>query len=137
MIKEFSAGGVLFRGDEVLLIKNPSGVWSFPKGIVEEGENPEETALREVYEETGIKGRILSYIGEIGYWYVRNGQKVQKRVAYYLMEYLEGEPKPSWEVQDASFFSVQEAEKLLKYKGDRQVFKKALELLKLQPPYPG
>ncbi|RMH05862.1 MAG: NUDIX hydrolase, partial [Aquificota bacterium] len=80
---------------------------------------------------------IRDYIGEVSYWYVRKGQKVKKRVVYYLMEYLEGEPQPSWEVQDAKFFPVEVVEKLLEYKGDKQVFKKALELFKLQPLSPG
>jgi len=131
--KEFSAGGVLFRNGEVLLIKNPSGVWTFPKGNVEKGEKPEETALREVLEETGVKGRILSYVGEISYWYTLEGERVFKRVKYYLMDYVEGEPKPSWEVLDARFFPVEEAQKLLKYKGDREIFKKALEKIKSGP----
>jgi len=51
----------------VLLIKNPSGVWTFPKGLVERGEKPEDAAVREVEEETGIKGEVLQKIGEIEY----------------------------------------------------------------------
>ncbi|NPB06688.1 MAG: NUDIX hydrolase [Aquificae bacterium] len=127
MIRQLSAGGVLFKDGQVLLIKNPSGVWTFPKGLVEKGEKPEETALREVYEETGVKGRVLDYLGEISYWFNLKGEKVFKRVKYYLMEYEEGEPKPSWEVKDARFFPVEEAARLLKYDGDRKVFKEALK----------
>jgi 8-oxo-dGTP diphosphatase len=132
LIREFSAGGVLFRDGYVLLIKTPSGVWSFPKGLVESGEKPEETAVREVFEETGVQGRPLTPLGEVSYWYVRDGQKVKKRVAYYLMAYEGGEPKPSWEVLDAKFFSVEQAKRLLKYPGDKEVFKKALELISHQ-----
>ncbi len=128
MKREFSAGGVLFRDDKVLLIQNPSGVWTFPKGLIEKGETPEEAAVREVYEETGIRGRILDFVGEIEYWYKLHGEKIFKRVKYYLMVYLEGEPKPSWEVKDAKFFPIDVAKRLLKYKGDRKVFEKALEL---------
>ncbi|NPA32108.1 MAG: NUDIX hydrolase [Aquificae bacterium] len=130
MRREFSAGGVLFKDDEVLLIKNPSGVWSFPKGLVEEGEKPEQTAVREVFEETGVRGEILDYVGDIQYWYRAKDDKVFKTVRFYLMRYVSGEPKPSWEVQDAKFFPVEEAKKLLKYKGDREIFRKALELKK-------
>ena len=129
MKREFSAGGVLFKNGEVLLIKNPSGVWSFPKGNIEPGEKPEETAVREVYEETGVKGEIVDYIGETHYWYTLKGEKIFKTVKYYLMKYKEGEPKPSWEVKDAKFFPTQEVEKLLRYKGDKEIFKKALEKL--------
>ncbi|RLJ70754.1 8-oxo-dGTP diphosphatase [Hydrogenivirga caldilitoris] len=129
MKREFSAGGVLFKDGSVLLIKTPSGVWSFPKGNVEKGEKPEEAAVREVIEETGVKGKVVDYIGEISYWYQLKGEKIFKRVKYFLMEYLEGEPQPSWEVLDAKFFPVEEANKLLKYKGDKEIFKKALERL--------
>jgi len=127
VIRQFSAGGVLFKGDEVLLVKNPSGVWTFPKGLVEKGEKPEETAVREVLEETGVKGKVKEELGEISYWFNLKGEKVFKKVRFYLMDYISGEPKPSWEVKEARFFPVKEAEKLLKYKGDKEVFKKALE----------
>ncbi|AAC06510.1 NUDIX hydrolase [Aquifex aeolicus] len=128
MKKEFSAGGVLFKDGEVLLIKTPSNVWSFPKGNIEPGEKPEETAVREVWEETGVKGEILDYIGEIHYWYTLKGERIFKTVKYYLMKYKEGEPRPSWEVKDAKFFPIKEAKKLLKYKGDKEIFEKALKL---------
>ncbi|EDP75922.1 NUDIX hydrolase [Hydrogenivirga sp. 128-5-R1-1] len=129
MRREFSAGGVLFKDGEVLLIKNPSGVWTFPKGNIEKGEKPEDTAVREVLEETSVKGEVVDYVGEIRYWYQLKGEKIFKKVKYYLMRYLGGEPKPSWEVEDARFFPVEEAKKLLKYKGDREIFRKALEKL--------
>lgn len=132
MIEEVSAGGVLFKGDQVLLIKNPSDAWTFPKGLIEKGESPEETAIREVFEETGVKGRILSPIGEIKYWYIREGKKIRKKVIFYLMEYVEGKPKPSWEVKSAQFFPIQEARKILKYKGDKEIFEKALQLINPQ-----
>ncbi|MFN3975588.1 MAG: NUDIX hydrolase [Aquificaceae bacterium] len=129
MSEEFSAGGVLLKDGEVLLIRNPSDVWTFPKGLLEAGEGPEEAAIREVFEETGVRGKILAPIGEIRYWYMREGRRVRKKVLFYLMEYMEGEPKPSWEVKDAKFFTLEEAKRLLKYKGDREIFKKALEML--------
>lgn len=134
MRREFSAGGVLFRDGEVLLIKNPSGVWSFPKGNVEKGEKPEETAVREVLEETNVKGKVIDYVGEISYWYQLKGERIFKRVKYYLMEYVEGEPRPSWEVLDAKFFPVEKARELLKYKGDKEIFRKALDKLRGSAP---
>ncbi len=82
MIEEVSAGGVLLKDNEVLLIKNPSDVWTFPKGNIEEGENPEETAIREVFEETGVKGKIIAPIGKIRYWYMREGKKIRKKVIF-------------------------------------------------------
>ncbi|MDQ7038867.1 MAG: NUDIX hydrolase [Aquificota bacterium] len=125
MRREFSAGGVLFRGDKVLLIKNPSGVWTFPKGLVEKDERPEETAVREVLEETGVEGEIVKPLGEITYWYTLKGERVFKRVRYYLMRYRKGEPKPSREVLDAGFFPLEEAWKLIKYKGDKEILSRA------------
>ncbi|MCS6997880.1 MAG: NUDIX domain-containing protein [Aquificaceae bacterium] len=119
---------MLFKGRELLLVRSPSGVWTFPKGLVEAGENPEETALREVLEETGVRGRIVTPLGEINYWYVREGEKIKKKVVLYLMDYVEGEPKPSWEVKEARFVPVEEVSGLLKYKGDREVFEKAIKV---------
>ncbi len=129
MRREFSAGGVLFRDGEVLLIQNTSGVWTFPKGNIERGEKPADTALREVKEETGIEGKIVDYLGEVSYWYVFRGEKVFKKVYYYLMEYVRGERRVSWEVKDVAFFPIDRAKKLLKYKGDREIFQKALSRL--------
>ncbi len=128
MRREHSAGGVLFKDNLVLLIQNPSNVWTFPKGLIEEGETPEEAALREVYEETGVRGEILDYVGEIQYWYQLHGEKIFKKVKYYLMQYLDGRPKPSWEVNDAKFIPIDIAKRLLKYKGDKEIFEKALKL---------
>ncbi|SHK57718.1 NUDIX hydrolase [Thermocrinis minervae] len=123
---EVSAGGVLFKDDEVLLVKNPSEVWTFPKGLIEEGESPEEAAVREVKEETGVLGKIVTPLGSVEYYYTREGQRIKKKVYYYLMKYVEGEPKPSWEVLDARFFPKHQVLNLLKYKGDIYIFKKAL-----------
>ncbi len=126
MRREFSAGGVLFKDEEVLLIKNISNVWTFPKGNIERGEEPQETAIREVREETSVTGRVVTYIGSINYWYTLKGERVFKTVYYYLMEYVEGEPKPSWEVKDARFFPALEAAKIIKYRGDKEIYRKAL-----------
>jgi len=134
MKREFSAGGVLIKGSEVLLIKNPAGVWTFPKGNIEEGETPEETAVREVLEETGVEGKILKDLGVINYWYQLKGEKVFKSVRYYLMEYVKGEPRPSWEVEDARFFPLSEAERMIRYKGDKEILSKALAHIRSPEP---
>ncbi|WP_340695304.1 NUDIX hydrolase [Hydrogenobacter thermophilus] len=133
MLYEFSAGGVLIKDGKILLVKNPSGVWTFPKGIVEQGESTEDAALREVEEETGIRGEILQKIGEIEYFYMREGERIKKKVVYFLMKYKSGEPKASWEVVDAKFFPLEDAKKLVKYKGDKEILKKALSLAPLFP----
>jgi len=130
--KEFSAGGVVIKDrKEVLLIKNPSNVWTFPKGHIEPGETKEEAALREVKEETNIDAEIVTYLGEIHYFFTWKGVRVFKTVYFYLMRYIAGNPVPSWEVKDAKFFPLEEAKTLLKYKGDKTIFRKALENLTL------
>ncbi len=98
-MREVSAGGIVFRrhGDtwQVLMVKNRRGSWTFPKGRVEEGETLEETALREVEEETGVKAEIIKYVGEVSYLYRKDeGVEVDKTVHFFIMRYLEGEPKP-------------------------------------------
>ncbi len=130
--REFSAGGVVIKDRrEVLLIKNPSNIWTFPKGHIEKGETKEQAALREVKEETNIDAEIVVYLGEISYFFTWRGVKVFKTVYFYLMRYISGIPVPSWEVKDAKFFPLERAQNLLKYKGDKKIFAKALENLHL------
>ncbi|HFB39287.1 MAG TPA: NUDIX domain-containing protein, partial [Oceanithermus sp.] len=77
VLREHSAGGVLLEDGKVLLIRtrNLKGeeVWTFPKGLVEPGESPERAALREVFEETGYEAEILRPLGQVTYWFVRDG----------------------------------------------------------------
>ena len=127
--REHSAGGVLLKNGEVLLALNSSNVWTFPKGLVEEGESAQDAAVREVQEETGIKGRVIKPLGYIEYWYLWEGVKVKKRVDYFLMLYEGGELKPSWEVKDAKFFPVDKVKSVLKYKGDKQIWERAQQLI--------
>ncbi len=84
-IKEISAGGIVFRKNgkswQVLMVKNRRGSWTFPKGRVENGETLEETAVREVEEETGVKARVIKYAGTVTYVYHKDdGIVVDKKV---------------------------------------------------------
>ena len=72
MREEVSAGGVVLFGNTILLLRKFNGDWVLPKGKVEEGENNQEAALREVSEETGVKADILKYLGEIHYTFKEN-----------------------------------------------------------------
>src|SRR6187431_1460863 len=90
--KAFSAGGVVLRkgenGPEVLLCgRNSDGLWALPKGTPEAGETAEETALREVREETGVEVDIRADVGDIRYWFSRpkEGVRFYKTVRHFLM----------------------------------------------------
>jgi 8-oxo-dGTP pyrophosphatase MutT (NUDIX family) len=98
-IKEVSAGGIVFRKDgatwQVLMVKNRRGSWTFPKGRVEEGETLEETAVREVEEETGVKAEVVRYAGAVSYVYHKDeGMTVDKKVHFFIMKYISGIPTP-------------------------------------------
>jgi 8-oxo-dGTP diphosphatase len=107
-------------------------VWSLPKGIIDIGEKSEETAIREVREETGLSGRIIKKIGDTSYWYyikVENA-KCRKTVHFYLMEYQNGSTTDhDEEVDDASWFPIDEAICKVSYKGDREILEKAKEMI--------
>jgi 8-oxo-dGTP pyrophosphatase MutT (NUDIX family) len=107
-------------------------VWSLPKGLVEEHESPEEAALREVEEETGLRGRVVGKVADSTYWYVvpSEGVRYKKTVHFYLMEYLSGDSSAhDWEVDEVRWVSPEEAMSLLSYQGEREVLSRALGML--------
>lgn len=128
---EVSAGVVVFRGDQVLVIKNRFGEWVLPKGKVEPGETPEAAALREVEEETGVRAEILRPAGTSEYTYIseHTGEPVDKVVYWFLGREAgapvgggpgEGAgPTPQREegISAACFVPWQEAVAVLKYDG--------------------
>ncbi len=139
---EQSAGGVVYRnspngGIEILMIQVPYShgpTWTFPKGHVEEGETPEQAAVREIEEETGIQAEIERPLGEIDYWFIsRHGKKllrIHKRVTHFLLKAIGGDTsKHNEEVTDARWFPIEEVEGLLLFDGDKKVFEKARQAL--------
>src|SRR6187551_1939601 len=94
--QERSAGGVVVRGDETIVIvptrRGAQGqrVLALPKGHVDPGETPDQTALREVREETGVDAALVEKLGDVRYFYQRGGRRIFKRVTFYLFEYLGG-----------------------------------------------
>src|SRR5271165_3018307 len=94
--REFSAGGVVVRGDEVAVIvptrraADGSRVLALPKGHVDPGETSIEAAAREVHEETGIVAEPVCELGESRYWYRREGRTIAKEVVFFLFSYVEG-----------------------------------------------
>jgi 8-oxo-dGTP pyrophosphatase MutT (NUDIX family) len=140
--REFSAGGVLVRrlkGDWVMAAIRPAGrdpgVWALPKGIIGDGEKPDETALREVEEETGAEGRLVGKLGDIRYVYTWAGERVFKVVSFYLLRYSKGRlgdlpPATAHEVAEARWLPLEDAPRLLAYKGEREMAEKALASLR-------
>jgi 8-oxo-dGTP pyrophosphatase MutT (NUDIX family) len=136
--REFSAGGVLvrrLRSCWMMAAIRPGGkqpgVWALPKGIIGDGERPEETALREVAEETGAEGRLVGKLGDIRYVYTWEGERVFKVVSFYLLRYSRGRlgdlpPATAHEVADTRWLPLDEAPKLLAYKGEREMAERAL-----------
>jgi 8-oxo-dGTP diphosphatase len=138
MRREFSAGGVVLRrvrGEWRLAAIRPGGkddVWALPKGLVGRGESPADTALREVVEETGVEGRLVEKLGDIRYVYTWSGERVFKVVSFFLVRYVRGRlgdipDRFRHEVAETRWLPLDEAPKLLSYKGEREMAAKALE----------
>lgn len=135
--RQVSSGGVTFRksdkGIEVALIRIRAGRWALPKGLINKGEVPEETALREVREETGLEGRLIDKLGDIEYWYFskEDQTKYHKFVHFYLIEYERGSiDDHDWEVEEVKWFPVEDAIKTLSYKSEKEIMEKAIVYLK-------
>jgi 8-oxo-dGTP pyrophosphatase MutT (NUDIX family) len=128
-LRETSFGGVVIRGDEVLVI-TPIGkrrVTGLPKGGPNPGERPEETAAREVREETGVTATVREPLGDVNYWYRRGGRRVYKTVHFYLCDYVTGSTdNHDHEVEDARWIPLAEAVTALSYPGERALIERVL-----------
>jgi 8-oxo-dGTP pyrophosphatase MutT (NUDIX family) len=141
MKREFSAGGVLvrrLRGRWMMAAIRPrrdgTPVWALPKGHIDPGESGEQTALREVEEETGARGRSLGKLGDVRYVYTWKGERIFKVVSFFLVRYAGGrlgELPPAFrhEVEEVRWVPLEEAPTLLAYKGEREMAAKALDRL--------
>jgi 8-oxo-dGTP pyrophosphatase MutT (NUDIX family) len=141
MRREFSAGGVLVRsvrGREMFAAIRPQGkaegVWALPKGLIDPGETPEATALREVWEETGVEGRPLGKLGDVRYVYTWAGERVFKVVSFFLLRASRGRigaisDAMRVEVAEARWLPLADGSRLLAYKGEREMAAKALDRL--------
>ena len=136
---EVSAGGVVFRpgaaGPEVVLAsrrtKRGELAWGLPKGQVEPDEHPEETAVREVREETGIDADIQADLGEITYFYVWEGVRVRKRVRFFLMRATGGDvSRHDHEMEEVRWFPLDEALRATSYASERKVLQQAADGLR-------
>ena len=132
-----SAGGIVYRheGDDIviLMIADSQGRWSFPKGMVQRGEDPAAAALREVQEETGIVGQLLRLLGETRYIYRQSGQLVTKTVYFYLVRAQSQAITPQFsEVADARWFPSSEALRRSAFAANTDLLRKAMELLAVE-----
>jgi 8-oxo-dGTP pyrophosphatase MutT (NUDIX family) len=151
---QFSAGGVVFKksesGTEILVSQHSQHHgWVFPKGLIGdhvEREGKEETALREVKEETGAEGKIIRALNPVTYWFVLEGdpsahstssgqagsgqEKVRKTVYYFIMEYVSGDiAKHDHEMEQVEWLPKEKVEERLTYESDKIVWREALEIL--------
>jgi 8-oxo-dGTP pyrophosphatase MutT (NUDIX family) len=132
---EVSAGGVVVRGDETVVIvprkAGPEGerTLALPKGHPDNGETMEQAATREVREETGIEGELIEHLGEVRYWYRRKkGRSRPKKVTFYLFEYRSGDVADhDHEVEEALWMPLDEARTALTFPGERDMVERALE----------
>lgn len=137
LVRHFSAGGAVFRinktNREWLLIK-PAGIkrWQLPKGKIDPGEKSTNTAVREIFEETGVHARVLEKIEDIKYFFVQDGEKIFKVVIFYLMESKDGKDtsiESQWEheVAEAVWTPEEEAIKKLSFKSEKGIVEKGIE----------
>jgi 8-oxo-dGTP pyrophosphatase MutT (NUDIX family) len=163
MVREFSAGGVVLRkmrGRWFVAVIEPhmtrpkksgkpsnspqktaAALVALPKGAIDEGETPEQTALREVKEESGVEANLVTKLADVKYYYVRNWgdrARVFKIVSFYLLLYRSGRlgniaPEMRVEVQRAFWLPLENAPTVLSYQGEREVVQRALQYLKAHP----
>jgi len=156
IVHAFSAGGVVYRPTppgatpgatpdatpdataadripavEVVLVGHPADdVWVLPKGTPQTGETPEQTATREVREETGIQPRIVGDLGSIQYWFTRRGVRYHKEVRHYLMEAVGGNvTEHDHEYAEARWFPIHEAIARLAHENEAGVVRRAAAAL--------
>lgn len=128
-----AAGGVVLRrgaaGPEVVVAgRVADGSWVFPKGTPDPGETTEETALREVREESGLDVRILRPLGSMDYWFAVAGERVHKIVHFYLMEAIGGDTSQhDAEYDEVRWVGADQARRMLSFDSYRTVLDRALE----------
>jgi 8-oxo-dGTP pyrophosphatase MutT (NUDIX family) len=130
---EFSAGGVVVRDGQCVVIvptrraADGSKVLALPKGHPQPGESAAEAALREVREEAGVESRLVEKLGDVRYWYTRNGTRIAKVVSFFLLEYVSGQVHDhDVEVEQARWLALEDAAHDLSYEGEREMVGRAL-----------
>jgi 8-oxo-dGTP pyrophosphatase MutT (NUDIX family) len=134
VIREFSAGGVVVRRMEgrpfVAVVRVRDAILALPKGHPDGHESAAAAARREVREETGVDAELVEKLGDIRYWYAREGERVMKIVAFFLFHYSSGDVADhDQEVEEALWIPLDEAPERLAYEGERQMAESALSRL--------
>jgi len=132
-----SAGGVVYRcgpeGVEIALCgRHAAQVWALPKGTPEPGETLEQTAVREVREETGLRTTVVRSLGQIEYWFSRpaEGVRFHKVVHHYLLRYIDGDVADhDGEYDEVRWFPACDVEHALTYPNEAEIVRRALEAL--------
>ncbi|PLX31641.1 MAG: NUDIX hydrolase [Clostridiales bacterium] len=132
MKKIVSAGGIVSFHNTILMLKKFNGDWVLPKGKAEEGETLEQTALREVFEETGVRAEIKDYLGEIEYAYKNSWNEnlfAQKTVHWFLMaaKSMSCTPLRNEGFIEARFVHVDRVLELIRYEDEKEIVAKAIE----------
>jgi 8-oxo-dGTP pyrophosphatase MutT (NUDIX family) len=134
VIREFSAGGLVIRNlrgrPHVAVVRVRDRVLALPKGHPEQGESAQDAALREVREETGLEATPVEKLGDIRYWYARDGDRVLKIVSLFLLRYRSGRlDDHDHEVEEALWIPLEEAPARLAYRGEKEMAETALSRL--------
>ena len=139
---EHSAGGVVYRREggrvEVALASRRTRrgglVWGLPKGAVEEDERPEDAAVREVKEETGLEAGIRESLVDISYWFVWEGVRVHKQVLFFLMDAVGGDVADhDFEMEEVRWFPAEKAQHKATYPSEKDVLGRAARALGIAP----
>jgi 8-oxo-dGTP pyrophosphatase MutT (NUDIX family) len=134
MIREFSAGGLVIRNlrgrPHVAVVRVRDQILALPKGHPEKGESARDAAMREVREETGLETTPVEKLGDIRYWYARDGDRVLKIVSFFLLRYRSGRLEDhDHEVEEALWIPLEEAPARLAYRGEKEMAETALSRL--------
>jgi ADP-ribose pyrophosphatase YjhB (NUDIX family) len=130
---EFSAGGVVVRGGEVITIVpvkragDGRRVLGLPKGHPDGDETPEQAATREVAEETGVTAELVEELGDVEYDYERRGRRIHKVVRFFLFDYRSGDlADHDHEIEEARWMALTDAAHELTFPGEREIVSRAL-----------
>jgi 8-oxo-dGTP pyrophosphatase MutT (NUDIX family) len=134
VIREFSSGGLVIRNlrgrPHLAVVRVRDEILALPKGHPDNGESSQEAALREVREETGLDATPVEKLGDIRYWYARDGDRVLKEVSFFLFHYRSGRLEDhDHEVEEALWVPLEEAPERLAHMSERQIAQTALSRL--------